>query len=329
MNGAVGETPLVELDLGIEPDIYGKVEWFNAVGRGHGGGSIKTRIGKAMLDAAEAAPGGIPDGATILEASSGNTGTAVARFGAERGYDVEIVLPEHAGGGKVEAIRDTGASVQFVDEDRGYDAFVETARGRYEDHPDRYYWPNQYENPANPAVHAATTGPELYRGTDGDVTHFVAGAGTGGTVTGVAHALSERGVAVHGFEPADTDHDIAGLKRMSSSETFVPDTVEFDVLDSRHVLETEVAHEYARLLRKRHEGTEIPIRDCGQWSSETVRDHLRVDGEFLVGPSSGGCAAVVERLTRRGIIDADDTVVIPLADRGDRYPDRELWAAFL
>lgn len=329
MNGAVGATPLVELDLGIGPDVYGKVEWFNAASRDYGGGSIKTRIGKAMLDAAAATPEGIPDDATILEASSGNTGTAVARFGAERGYDVEIVLPEHAGRGKVEAIRATGAEATFVDEDRGYDGFVETARSRYESDPNRYYWPNQYENPANPAVHAATTGPELYRGTDGEVDHFVAGAGTGGTVTGVAHALVDRGVAVHGFEPADPDHDIAGLKRMSSPETFVPDTVEFDALDSRHTVGTDAAHEYARLLRNRHEGTEIPIRDTGRWSVEAVREHLRIDGEFLVGPSSGGCAALVERLTRRGTIGTNETVVIPLADRGDRYPDRELWAAFL
>mgnify|MGYP000486505761 CR=1 FL=1 len=329
MNGAVGETPLVELDLGIGPDVYGKVEWFNAAGRDHGGGSIKTRIGRAMLDAAEASPDSIAEGKTILEASSGNTGTAVARFGAERGYDVEIVVPEHAGRGKVDAIRDAGASVHFVDGDRGYDGFVEVARRRYEDSPGRYYWPNQYQNPANPAVHAAMTGPELYRGTDGEVDHFVAGAGTGGTITGVAHALADRGVSVHGFEPASTDHDIAGLKRMSSPETFVPDTVEFEALDSRHAVETDAAHGYARRLRERHEATEIPIRDTGQWSVEAVREYLRVDGEFLVGPSSGGAAALVERLTRRGVIGTDETVVIPLADRGDRYPDRELWSAYL
>jgi cysteine synthase B len=328
MEDAVGETPLVALDLGIEPDVYGKVEWFNAASMDHGGGSIKTRIGKAMLDSAEAA-GVIDDDQTILEASSGNTGAAVARFGTARGYDVEIVLPDDAGGGKLAAIRDTGGKTRLVDSDRGYDAFVEEARDLLAENPARYYHPDQYSNPANPGVHTATTGPEIWHGTGGEVTHFVAGAGTGGTVTGVGYALGDRGVAIHGYEPASTDHDIAGLKRMSSPEKFVPDTVDFDVLDTRSVVETEVAEEYACLLRRRQEGKTIPIIDTGQWSTDTIRDRLRVDNEFLVGPSSGGAAALVERLCRMGHIEPTDTVVIPLADRGDRYPERELWAEFL
>ncbi|MFQ3318581.1 MAG: cysteine synthase [Natronomonas sp.] len=328
MEFSVGATPLVELDLGIEPAVYGKVEWFNAASADYGGGSVKTRIGKAMLDAAEA-KGDLDDDPTLLEASSGNTGAAVARVGAERGYDVEIVMPDSAGRGKVEAVADAGAESSFVPRERGYDAFVTECRQRLRAHPDRYYHLDQYSNPANPAVHASTTGPEIWQSTDGEVTHFVAGAGTGGTVTGVSRALSDRGVAIHGYEPADIDHEIAGLKHMSAPEKFVPETFEPDALDGRHIVRTEVANEYVRLLRRRHADSPVPIRDTGQWSVDAIREHLRVDGEFIVGPSSGGCAALVERLTREGRIGPTDTVVIPLADRGDRYPERDLWADVL
>lgn len=322
----VGSTPLIELDLGVAPTVYGKAEWFNLVSADHGGGSVKTRIGKSMLDAAEAA--GVLEGSTtVVEASSGNTGAALARVGAVRGYDVTIVAPDDAGVGKVRAIHDAGGETLFVDSERGYDAFVETARGMVDRRT--AYYPNQYENPANPAVHAGTTGPEIYRQTDGAVTHFVAGAGTGGTLTGVSHALRDRDVTIHGFEPADADHDIPGLKHIAAPDEYVPGTFEASALDDRELVATDTAHEYARRLRRRHADHEIPIRDPGQWSRREVRTSLRVDGEFLVGPSTGACAAMVARLDRRGAFDDDDVVVIPLPDRGDRYPDRGIWGGLL
>ncbi|MCG1003485.1 MULTISPECIES: PLP-dependent cysteine synthase family protein [Halobacterium] len=318
----VGRTPLVELGAGVAPTVYGKAEWFNFGTAGHGGGSVKARVGKSMLDAA-AARGELDDGRTIIEASSGNTGAAVARVGAARGHDVEIVLPDDAGRGKVDAIRDAGAELRFVDADAGYDAFVEECRRLVDDHPDEYVYPNQYANPANPAVHAGTTGPEIWDQTAGEVTHFVAGAGTGGTLVGVSHALRPRGVHVHGYEPPAKDHDVAGLKHMHDPSTFVPETFEADALDAREYVETATAYEWVRRLRRRHESATIPIRDAGQWSREFVRSELRVGGEFLVGPSTGGALALVERLAARGTLDAEDVVVVPLPDRGDRYPDRE------
>jgi cysteine synthase B len=289
---------------------------------------VKTRIGKAMLDALYAR-GELDPGRTIIEASSGNTGAAVARIGEAMGHDVEIVLPDDAGRGKVRAVRDAGAEPRFVDAEKGYDAFVLRCRELADERPDEYVYPNQYQNPANPAVHAATTGPELWDQTDGEVTHFVAGAGTGGTLVGVSHALRTRGVRVHGFEPAETDHDIAGLKHMHGPETFVPDTYESDALDAREYVDTGAAYEYVRRLRERHADAEVGIAHAGQWSRAFVRSELRVRGEFLVGPSAGACVAMVDRLATRGSLDADDVVVVPLPDRGDRYPDRGPYADYV
>jgi cysteine synthase len=320
----IGDTPLVELDLGVEATVYGKAEWFNCCSLGHGGGSVKTRIGKSMLDRLEAT-GALADDQTIIEASSGNTGAAVARIGTAMGYDVEIVLPDDAGRGKIAAIEDAGAQTTFVDSEKGYDAFVRRCRALASE-DDAYVSPNQYQNHANPGVHAGTTGVEIWRQTDGDVTHFVAGAGTGGTLVGVSHALGPRGVNVHGYEPPNTDHEVPGLKHMHSPETFVPDTFEESAIDAREYVDTETAHEWVRRLRDRHADRQIPIVDPGQWEPETVRTNLRVNGDFFVGPSSGGCAALVDRLATRGAVGPDDVVVIPLPDRGDRYPERDLLA---
>lgn len=324
----IGRTPLVELDLGVAPTVYGKVEWFNHGSMPYGGGSVKARIAKAMIDAAEAR-GDLEDDPTLLEASSGNTGAAVARIGAARGYDVEIVSPDDAGQGKLDAITAAGAEIRTVPSEEGYDAFVNKRDRLAEKHPDRYLKLDQYSDPANPGVHAATTAVELYRQTDGEVTAFVGGMGTAGTVVGVGTALSDRGVSVHGYEPADSDHDIAGLKAMHMPEKFVPANYDPGVIDDNHVVDTPEAYEFAGLLRSRHDESPIEIRDTGRWSKEAVRKHLRVEGEFLVGPSSGGCAALIDRLCQRDVFGPDDVVVFPLADRGDRYPNRDLWAGVL
>lgn len=323
---AVGETPLLELDVDAPPTLYAKAEWFNQPTASHGGGSVKTRIGKAMLDAARAT---VPDFGerTLLEASSGNTGTAVARFGAAHGCDVEIVLPADAGAGKIAAIEDAGATTTFVDADRGYDAFVERCRSKVRNSPEAYRYLNQYENPANPGVHAGTTAVELWEQTDGAMTHFVAGAGTGGTLVGVGRALTDRGVDVYGFEPATPDHDVAGLKHMHSADHFVPETYDPSVVETQSFVSTDVAYQYVDWLRRHDAARPVQIADSGQWSEPFVRDHLRVDGDLLVGPSSGACLAMVDRLTAMGTLDGDDVVVVPFPDRGDRYPNRDLAAA--
>ncbi|MFD1569216.1 PLP-dependent cysteine synthase family protein [Halorubrum laminariae] len=320
---AVGETPLLEIALDIAPTVYAKAEWFNQVTADYGGGSIKTRIGKAMIDAAVAAPEPIGD-RTLLEASSGNTGTAVARFGTERGFNVEIVLPDDAGAGKMAAIEDAGAETTFIDSERGYDAYVEDCREMVRENPGQYHYLDQYENAANPGIHAGTTGIEIWGQTDGAVTHFVAGAGTGGTLIGTAHALSDRGVDIYGFEPATDEHDIAGLKHMHSEGHYVPGVYEPGVIETMSFVPTDIGYKYVRWLHRRYESRTVTVVDPGQWDRQVVREHLRVGDDFLVGPSSGACLAMVARLAAMDVLDEDDVVVVPFPDRGDRYPDRDL-----
>lgn len=325
------ETPLIDLGFDGAPTVYGKVEWFNLYTAPFGGGSVKSRIAKGMLDGAEAR-GELEAGMTVIEPSSGNTGSEVARLATSRGYDVEIVMPDNAAGGKIEAIRDVGAEIHFVDADLGYDAVIERCEALLAEHPDRYYRPNQYENPDNPGTHERTTARELYEQTGGALTHFVAGVGTGGTVTGTGRgldALSDGGVTVVGFEPAEALHAIDGLKYLREGDHYHPSTYDESVLDRKAYAETGRAYDHARRLRDRFADRDIPVVDPGQHDPETVRSHLRVDGSFVVGTSSGAAVAVVEQLTEAGALGADDVVVVMLCDRGDKYADIPLWEAYL
>jgi len=173
------ETPLVKLDLDIESDadVYAKAEWFNLYDA-RTAGSIKSRIAKGMIDGAEER-GDLDPGVTVIEPTSGNTGSEIARLAGSRGYDVEIVMPDNAAGGKVDAVRDAGAEIHFVDANLGYDAVIERCEEIIIEDPEAYFRPNQYENPDNPGTHERTTAREIYGATDGEVTHFVAGVGTG------------------------------------------------------------------------------------------------------------------------------------------------------
>jgi len=320
----IGETPLIALDLPLAATVYAKVEWFNLHGTPHGGGSVKSRIAREMLDAAEEA-GELP-GKVVIEPTSGNTGSEVAKVGSARGYDVEVVMPDNAAGGKIAAVRDAGGTVHFVDADEGYDAVLERCQVLVEENPDRYYRPDQYTNPHNPGAHERTTGPEIWTQTDGRLTHFVAGVGTGGTVTGVGRALHARGdVTVVGFEPANPLHAIDGLKYLRTGDHYHPDTYDETELDARVYVDTQDAYDRARDLRERYADREIRIRDPGQYDRETVREHLRVDGDFLVGTSSGAAVQVACDLAERGDLTDDDPVVVLFADRGDKYADIPLW----
>lgn len=325
----VGNTPLVELAVDVPATVYAKVEWFNLYGAAYGGGSVKSRIAREMLDGAEER-GDLTPETTVLEPSSGNTGSELARLGAARGYDVEIVMPDDAASGKVSAVEDAGGTVRFVDAELGYDALLDRCAELVDANPERYYWPNQYDNPANPAAHERTTAPEIWAQTDGEVTHFVAGAGTGGTVTGTGRGLHERGnVTVVGFEPAGDDHELEGLKFLRDGEQYHPTTYDESVLDEKLYVDTDGGFERARALRERYAETGMGIADTGQYDTETVRENLRVDGDFLVGPSSGGGVAAVRELHETVGLDADDVVVMMLCDRGDKYAEGDLWGDFL
>jgi cysteine synthase B len=325
----VGETPLVELAVDVPATVYGKVEWFNLYGADYGGGSIKTRIAKGMLDGAERR-GELSPERTIIEPSSGNTGSELARIAAARGYDVEIVVPDNASGGKIGAIQDAGADIHLVDADRGYDAVIERCEEIVAADPDRYYRPNQYTNPDNPGTHERTTAREVDEQTDGAVTQFVAGVGTGGTITGTGRGLKQRGaVTVVGFEPANPLHAIDGLKFLRSGDHYHPETYDESVLDEKRYVDTDAAYQRARALRDRYQDREVAVHDTGQHDAETVREHLRVDGQFLVGTSGGAAVEAVHALDDGGALDGDDVVVLPLCDRGDKYADIPLWEEYL
>lgn len=290
----IGDTPLIELDLPIRATVYAKVEWFNLYGTPYGGGSVKSRIAKAMLDAAEAA-GDLP-GRTIIEPTSGNTGSEIAKIGHARGYDVAVVMPDNAAGGKVDAIRETGATIHFVSADEGYDAVLERCSDLVAGDPGEYYRPNQYTNRENPNAHERTTGPEIREQTDGAVTHVIAGVGTGGTVTGIGRALHTDDVTVVGFEPAHPLHAIDGLKYLRTGDHYHPDTYDESELDEKIYVDTDDAYDRARELRKRCMDREITIYHAGQHTPAVVHENLYVDGQFLVGTSSGAAAAVVHDL---------------------------------
>jgi cysteine synthase len=325
----IGDTPLVELAVDVPATVYGKAEWFNLYAADHGGGSVKSRIARGMLDGAERR-GDLTVDRTIIEPSSGNTGSELARVATARGYDVEIVVPDNASGGKVDAIRDAGAEIHFVDADKGYDAVIDRCEELVAANPHEYYRPNQYENPDNPDAHERTTAPEIYEQTDGEVTHFVAGVGTGGTVTGTGRGLHERGdVTVVGFEPANPLHAIDGLKFLRSGDHYHPATYDESVLDEKRYVDTQKAYERARGLRDHYQDHEVSVRDTGQHDHDTVRDHLRVDGQFVVGTSSGAAVQAVHLLHEDGELDDADVVVVPLCDRGDKYADIPLWADYL
>jgi cysteine synthase B len=324
----IGDTPLLELAVGVEPTVYAKVEWLNLPSLPYGGGSIKSRVARRMLDGAERRGELDPDAdRTLVEPSSGNTGAAIARVGCGRGYDVEIVMLDDTAPGKVEAVREAGAEVTYVDAEKGYDATIERCEELIESDPESYYWPNQYDNPDNPGAHHTGTAPELWAQTGGDLDCFVAGVGTGGTITGIGRRLGDR-VDVVGYEPSDEPHDIEGLRYLRTGEH--PHTGIYDetVLDEKRYVDTADAWAAARDLRETYADRPPRIVDPGAYNSQTIRNHLRVDREFLVGPSSGGNVALVRQLAEEGFLTADDTVAFLLCDRGDRYPD-SLWADVL
>jgi cysteine synthase len=324
----IGHTPLIELDLPLSATVYAKIEWFNLYGTPYGGGSIKSRIAKAMLDAAKAA-GDLP-GKTIIEPTSGNTGSEIAKIGHARGYDVAVVMPDNAAGGKRDAIRETGATIHFVDADEGYDAVLEHCEELVAENPEAYYRPNQYTNPENPGAHERTTALEIWEQTGGTVTHFIAGVGTGGTVTGVGRALHDRSdVTVVGFEPAHPLHAIDGLKYLRTDDHYHPDTYDESVLDEKIYVDTGDAYDRARELRERYMDREVSVHETGQHAPAVVRENLRVEGQFLVGISSGAAIQVAFDLADAGHLTEDDAIVLLFADRGDKYADIPLWEEYL
>ena len=293
----VGNTPLVGLDriaeaYGVSPGVrvYAKAEWLNP------SGSVKDRAALYMIEDGERR-GLLRPGVTILDATSGNTGIAYAMLGASSGYPVEICLPATASAERKQLLRLFGAEVIETHPALGTDGAIEEARRRFAAQPDRYYYPDQYNNPANWLAHYEGTGPEIWAQTEGTVTHFVAAVGTSGTLTGTVRRLKELNPAVWAVEvqPASAFHGLEGMKHMPTA--LVPGIYDPELADEHVAIETEDAQAMAR-------------------------DLARIEG-ILAGPSGGAAVLAALRTAReleRGVV----VTVIP--DGGSRYLADPFWA---
>jgi len=288
---AVGNTPLIEL-AAINPNprvrIFAKLEGNNP------GGSVKDRPALYMLSKAEQS-GELTHEKTVLEPTSGNTGIALAMFGAAKGYRVKLVMPACVSMERRSVLEAYGAEVVLSPADEATDGAIRLAHQILKEEPERYYMPNQYANPNNVLAHYETTGPEIYRQTGGEVDMFIAGMGTGGTLMGVGRYLKEQKptVRIIGVEPR-LGHKVQGLKNMK--EAIVPEIYREEKLDGKITVEDEIAFETARQL--------------------AVREGL------FVGMSSG--AAVAGALEMAKTMESG-TIVTLLPDRGDRYLSTSLF----
>jgi S-sulfo-L-cysteine synthase (O-acetyl-L-serine-dependent) len=283
----VGNTALLRIRLFEDrfPDleVYAKAEWLNP------GGSVKDRAALAMIEDGERS-GALTPGRVIVDSTSGNTGIAYALMGAAKGYKVRLVMPSNVSDERKQLVRAYGAEVVFSDGMEGSDGAIRLVREMTAAEPDCYFYPDQYNNPANPLAHYNGTGPEILAQTEGRVTHFVAGLGTTGTFVGTSRRLKEHdpGIECIAVEPEDAFHGLEGLKHLPSS--IVPGIWDPGIADQVWGAPTEPAYALARRLA-RSEG-------------------------LLVGHSCGAALWAIEKLAaevRRGV------VVTVFPDGGDRY----------
>ncbi|MGH7932469.1 MAG: PLP-dependent cysteine synthase family protein [Candidatus Binataceae bacterium] len=291
----IGNTPLLEISRLTEGvlrpgvKIYAKLEGFNP------GGSVKDRPVRKMLEIG-LARGELRPGKVVIDSTSGNTGIALAMVGAALGYPVEIVMPSNVSRERKKIIEAFGATPIYSDPLQGSDGAIVASRKIISEHPERYFKPDQYNNEANPLAHFEHTGPEIWRQSNGGVTHFVAGIGTGGTVMGTGRYLKSRNpdVKVIAVEPDDAMHGLEGLKHMASS--IVPGIYHENELDDKIQVATEDAYEMVYAL--------------GQFEG------------ILVGQSSG--AAMVAALKIAQTL-REGCVVTVFPDFGDKYLSTNLW----
>ncbi|HET9105296.1 MAG TPA: cysteine synthase A [Solirubrobacteraceae bacterium] len=290
VSALVGRTPVVKLGriaAGLEIELFAKLEMFNP------GGSVKDRIGVAMVKAAEREGRIEPGRTTIVEATSGNTGIALAFVCAARGYDLILTLPEGMSREREALLRLYGADVRVTQSMGGMNEAVDAAR-ELATHPD-VFLPDQFSNPANPEIHRRTTGPELWEALDGRIDVFVAGVGTGGTITGVGEVLKQRNPRCHvvAVEPRSSPvlsggrpgpHKIQGI-----GAGFVPAVLNRELLDEVISVDDEDAIEMARTLARR-EGV-LAGMSCGAavWAALQVgaRPEFRSARIATVLPDSG------------------------------------------
>lgn len=284
----IGNTPLLHLqnvtkDLPSSVEVYAKLEFFNP------GGSVKDRPALRMIQEGISS-GELTRNKTIMDPTSGNTGVAYAMIGAALGYAVELVVPQNVSQQRKDMALSFGAKLTFSSAMEGSDGAIRLAQKLKKDHPEKYFMPDQYNNPFNPQAHYDTTGVEIFAQTQGTVTHFVTGIGTTGTVMGVSRRLKDYRPSIKCFagEPAEALHGLEGLKHMPTS--IVPGIFKPEELDGVIPMATEDGYAMAERL-------------------------AREEGLF-VGHSSGAnvhTALQVARGLKEGV------VVTIIADSGDRY----------
>ena len=253
----VGNTPLLRLarvapDLSPRVEVYGKAEWYNP------GGSVKDRPALAMIRDGERT-GLLRPGVRIADATSGNTGIAYATIGAALGYGVTLALPANASAERKRILRSLGAELIFTDALEGMDQAIRTIRALVAEQPDGYFYPDQYNNPANVQAHYETTGVEIWSQTEGRVTHFVAALGTCGTFVGTGRRLREESARVRlvGVQPDGPYHAIEGVKHLATT-ALVPGIYDPSLADATIEVSSEEAFEMARCLA-RTEGLMVGI----------------------------------------------------------------------
>lgn len=298
----VGKTPLLELthiekELGLKARILAKLEYFNPAG------SVKDRIAKAMIDDAEKT-GRLKKGSTIIEPTSGNTGIGLASVAAARGYRIIIVMPDTMSVERRQLMKAYGAELVLTEGAKGMKGAIAKAEELAKEIPDSFV-PGQFVNKANPQAHFETTGPEIYEDTDGKVDYFVAGVGTGGTVTGVGQYLKSRNpavkvVAVEPKSSAVLSTGVAGPHKIQGiGAGFVPEVLDTTVYDEIIPVENEEAF-------------------------ATGKEVGRKEG-VLVGISSGAAVFAAIQVAKRPENEGK-TIVVLLPDTGDRYLSTPLFA---